>query len=104
MYNISPGLNEVRGAHDDEQQSVRPGARREARAGGRASREGARHNVCPDAPNTNYTIKHNTLIVNKRQTIRFVLMFAWDLFCEFCDYLKIAKFNTRELERKKIII
>ena len=28
---VSPGLNEVRGAHDDEQQSARPGARREAR-------------------------------------------------------------------------
>ena len=25
-------------------------------------------------------------------------MFAWDLFCEFRDRLKIAKFYTRELE------
>ena len=76
---VSPGLNEVRGAHDDEQPSVRPGAphgvRREARAAGRTSREGARRNVRPDAPNKNDTIiKHNKLIVNKRQTIRFVLL------------------------------
>ena len=28
IYSVSPGLNEVRGAHDDEQQSVRPGATR----------------------------------------------------------------------------
>ena len=38
---VSPGLNEVRGAHgshDDEQQSVRSGARREARVTTRASR------------------------------------------------------------------
>ena len=48
---VSPGLNEVRGAHDDEQQSVRLGARREARAAGRASREDARRNVRPDALN-----------------------------------------------------
>ena len=69
----SIGLNEVRGVHDDEQQSVRR-ARREAGAAGRASREGARRNVRLDAPNKNYTIKHNTLIVNKRQTIRPVLL------------------------------
>ena len=50
---VSPGLNEVRGAHDDEQQRARPG---------RTSREGARRNVRPDAPNKNYTIKHDTLI------------------------------------------
>ena len=30
------GLSEVRGAHDDEQQSVQPGARREARIAGHA--------------------------------------------------------------------
>ena len=34
----------------------------------------ARGDVRPDAPNTNYTINHNTLIVNKRQTIRCVLL------------------------------
>ena len=28
-------------------------------------------------------------------------MFAWDLFREFRDSLKIAKFNTSELEGKK---
>ena len=50
-YSVSPGLNEVRGAHHDEQQSARSGARREARAAGRAPREGARRNVRPDAPN-----------------------------------------------------
>ena len=50
---VSSGLNEVRGAHDDEQQSAWPGARREARAAGCASREGARRNVRPDAPNNN---------------------------------------------------
>ena len=27
-------------------------------------------------------------------------MFAWDLFREFRDSLKIAKFNTREFEKK----
>ena len=31
------------------------------------------------------------------------LMFAWDLFREFRDSLKIAKFHTSELEKKKII-
>ena len=34
---VSPGLNGVRGAHGDEQQSLQPGARREARGTGRAS-------------------------------------------------------------------
>ena len=72
---VSPGLNEVRGAHDDEQQSARPGARREARAARRASLEGAHRNVNPDAPNTNYT-----LIVNKRQTLRFVLLQCYVLY------------------------
>ena len=52
IFKIS-GLNEVLGAHNDEQQSVRPGAHREARAAGRASREGARRNVRPDALNKN---------------------------------------------------
>ena len=27
-------------------------------------------------------------------------MFVWDLFREFRDSLKIAKFNTREFEKK----
>ena len=40
---VSRRLNEVRGAHDDEQQSARSGARREARVVRRMSREGARH-------------------------------------------------------------
>ena len=71
---VFPGLNEVRGAHDGEQQSVRPGARLKARVVRCASRECARRNVRPDATNKNYTIKHNTLIVNKRQSIRFVLL------------------------------
>ena len=31
-------------------------------------------------------------------------MFAWDLFREFRDSLKIAKFNTSELEAKKLIL
>ena len=48
---VPRGLNEVRGAHDDEQQS----AHREVCAAGCASREGARRNVRPDAPNKNYT-------------------------------------------------
>ena len=61
ICSVSPRLNEVRGAHDDEQQSARLGERREARAAGHASREGARRNVRPDAPNENYTIKHNTV-------------------------------------------
>ena len=52
---VSPGLNDVRGAQDNEKQSTTR----------RASREGACRNVRPDAPNKNYTIKHNTLIVNK---------------------------------------
>ena len=30
-------------------------------------------------------------------------MFAWDLFREFRDSLKISKFNTSELEKKKYI-
>ena len=49
------------------------GRAREARAMvmGRASREGTRRNVRPDAPNKNY-VEHNTLIVNKRQTTRAV--------------------------------
>ena len=38
------------------------------------AREGARRNVRSDAPNKNYTIKHNTLIVNKRQTITSALL------------------------------
>ena len=38
MYSVSPGLNEVRGAHDDEQQSARSGARREARRGAHIAR------------------------------------------------------------------
>ena len=37
-----------------------------ARVVRRTSQEGARRNVRPDAPNTNYTITHNTLIVNQR--------------------------------------
>ena len=53
---VSPGINEVRGAHDDEQQSARPGAGHETCAAGRVSREDARRNVRPDAPNKNYTI------------------------------------------------
>ena len=36
IYSVSPGLNEVRGAHDDEQQSARPGARRKTRVVRRA--------------------------------------------------------------------
>ena len=51
-----------------------------ARVARHASREGARRNVRPDAPNKNYTIKHNTLIVNKRQTIRFVLLQCYALY------------------------
>ena len=78
VHSVSPGLNEVRGAHDDEQRLT--GARREVRTTGRLSREGARRNVRPDAPNKNYTIKHNTLIVNKRQTIRFVLLQCYVLY------------------------
>ena len=31
-------------------------------------------------------------------------MFAWDLFREFRDSLKITKFNTNELEAKKMNI
>ena len=50
------------------------------RAAGRASREGARRNMRSDALNTNYTIKHNTLIVNKRQTIKFVLLQCYALY------------------------
>ena len=74
---MSPAhLNEVRGAHDDELQS----ARREVHAARRVSREGARSNVRPDVPNKNYTIKHNTLIVNKRQTIRPVLLQCYALY------------------------
>ena len=53
VSSVSRGLNEVRGAHDDKQQSARPGARREARAAERASREGACRNVRPDAPHKN---------------------------------------------------
>ena len=74
------------GAHDAEQQSAWPGARREARVArgahceARASREGAHRNMRPDAPNKNYTIKHNTLIVNKRKTIRFVLLQCFALY------------------------
>ena len=30
------------------------------------------------------------------------LMFAWDLFREFRDSLKIVKFNTSKLEKKNI--
>ena len=56
MASVSRGINEVRGAHDDEQQSARPGASREACAAGRASREGACRNVRPNTPNKNYTI------------------------------------------------
>ena len=37
QLSVSPRLNEVRGAHDDEQQSARPGARREARPRGARS-------------------------------------------------------------------
>ena len=51
-----------------------------ARVVRRAPREGARRNVRPDAPNKNYTIEHNTLIVNKRQTIRFVLLQCYALY------------------------
>ena len=65
-------------------------ARREARAAGRASREGARRNVRPDAPNNNYTIKHNTLIVNKRKTIRFVLLQCYAV-CTVCGTLITVK-------------
>ena len=39
--------------------AARPAARRQARAAGRTSRERAPCNVRPDAPNKNYTIKHN---------------------------------------------
>ena len=79
---VSSGLNEVRCAHDDEQQSARPGARREARAAGRTSREGACRNLRPDAPNKNYTI------VNKRQTIRFTLLQCYSGM-QHVDYRKI---------------
>ena len=41
------------------------------------AREGARRNVRPDAPNTNYIIM---LIVNKRQTMRFVLLQCYALY------------------------
>ena len=72
---------------DDEQRS---GARRKARGATRMSR-GARREAhvarrrmsqraSQDAPNKNYTIKHNTLIVNKRQTIRFVLLYCYALY------------------------
>ena len=62
---VSPGPNEVRGA----------------RRGALASREGARRTLLvPDAPNKNYTIRHNTLIVNKRQTIRFALLQCYALY------------------------
>ena len=60
IFTVSPGLNEVRGAHDDEQQSAWPDARREARAAGCPSREGARRNVRLDAPN-----KITQLSINK---------------------------------------
>ena len=60
----------MRGAHDDKQQSAWPGARCEERAVGRAAREGARTaQHASRRPKSN-----NTLIVNKRQTIRFVLL------------------------------
>ena len=85
---VSPGLNVVRGAHDAEQQSARPGA-------GRMSREGARRNVRPDAPNKNYTIKHNTLIVNKRQTIRFVLLQCYVLYAaHWLPYTVVYAWST----------
>ena len=44
IHSVSPCLNEVRGAHDDEQQSGWPGTRRGARVARRTSREGARCN------------------------------------------------------------
>ena len=80
----------MRGAHDDEQQSARPGARREVRAAGRASRVGACCTVRPDAPNKNYTIKHNMLIMNKRQTIRFVLLRCYAV-CTVCSIFITVK-------------
>ena len=58
LYNdsVSPGLNEVPGAHDDEQQSARPGARREARV---VSREKTHVATCVQTPppNKNYKFK-----------------------------------------------
>ena len=49
--------------------------------------------------NKNYTIKHNTLIVYKRQTIRFVL-----LQCYACmqriDYHKVYRKVKRKVYRK----
>ena len=80
LISVSPGLNEVRGAHDDEQQSARPGARSEARAVGRASREDARRNVRPDAPNKNYTMKHSTSIVNKTNNMICIIAMLYALY------------------------
>ena len=59
--------------------------------------------------NIRYTIVSRCNARNKYNTVTTTLftdatvkhlMFAWDLFCEFRDRLKIAKFNTRKLEKK----
>ena len=83
MYStsVSPGLNE--------------------RAAGRASWEGACRNVRPDAPNKNYTIEHNTLIVNKRQTIRFVKI---TILCTECSTLIIVKSTLNDPINVKVLI
>ena len=52
VFSVSRRLNEVRGAHDDEQQSAQPGARREARAAGR---EKAHVATCVQTPRIKIT-------------------------------------------------
>ena len=52
----------------------------------------ARRNMRPDAPIKNYTIKHNVLIVNKRQTIRFVLLQCYALY--ECTWMLITVKST----------
>ena len=74
----------MQGAQDDEQQSARPDARGEARAAGRAPRgvrrEKAHVAACVQIPRiTQLSIIRRTLIVNKRQTIRFVLLQCYAL-------------------------
>ena len=74
LSSVSPGLNEVPGAHDDEQQSARV----------TTSRESTCRNVRPDAPNKNYTIKQYYVDCEQKTNNKICII---AMLCTVCSTL-----------------
>ena len=76
-------------------------ARGRARVVRRASREGARRNVRPDAQIKNYTIKHH---VDCEQTTNNKIYIIIAMLCTVCSTLITVKSTLDDLMNVKVVI